>query len=225
MKSIDFARNDHDLFPILQEATSDEKAILAEIISNKQSSSIDKNERDALKLAIELQNMGGDSFMNLLRRRGVSYREIVIDVADKVGVKVDKQDEIVKIEESIAVKVIDNYKEKLSEKERNQFDDVLRESLENQKLAMEAKNAAARSLMGTPALLAIGSFMLRRGAISAIPVAGQFLGALTGVASIVLAFTGTAYSVTIPAVLVVGSIRSRLVAENFMEQVKLLVFQ
>ncbi|HGW6715315.1 TPA: hypothetical protein ACNI1Y_005439, partial [Klebsiella pneumoniae] len=91
--------------------------------------------------------------MNLLRRRGVSYREIVIDVADKVGVKVDKQDEIVKIEESIAVKVIDNYKEKLSEKERNQFDDVLRESLENQKLAMEAKNAAARSLMGiTPAL-------------------------------------------------------------------------
>ncbi len=221
MKSIDFARNDHDLFPILQEATSDEKAILAEIISNKQSSSIDKNERDALKLAIELQNMG-DSFMNLLRRRGVSYREIVIDVADKVGVKVDKQDEIVKIEESIAVKVIDNYKEKLSEKERNQFDDVLRESLENQKLAMEAKNAAARSLMGiTPALLAIGSFMLRRGAISAIPVAGQFLGALTGVASIVLAFTGTAYSVTIPAVLVVGSIRSRLVAENFMEQVKL----
>jgi hypothetical protein len=51
---------------------------------------------------------------------------------------------------------------------------------------MEAKNAAARSLMGiTPALLAIGSFMLRRGAISAIPVAGQFLGALTGVASIV----------------------------------------
>ncbi|XFL57243.1 hypothetical protein AAHX49_25370 (plasmid) [Klebsiella pneumoniae] len=220
MKSIDFARNDHDLFPILQEATSDEKAILAEIISNKQSSSIDKNERDALKLAIELQR--GDSFMNLLRRRGVSYREIVIDVADKVGVKVDKQDEIVKIEESIAVKVIDNYKEKLSEKERNQFDDVLRESLENQKLAMEAKNAAARSLMGiTPALLAIGSFMLRRGAISAIPVAGQFLGALTGVASIVLAFTGTAYSVTIPAVLVVGSIRSRLVAENFMEQVKL----
>ncbi|MGF5229588.1 hypothetical protein ACQE50_26105, partial [Klebsiella pneumoniae] len=38
MKSIDFARNDQDLFPILQEATSDEKAILAEIISNKQSS-------------------------------------------------------------------------------------------------------------------------------------------------------------------------------------------
>ncbi|SSK20863.1 oxidoreductase [Klebsiella pneumoniae] len=218
MKSIDFARNDQDLFPILQEATSDEKAILAEIISNKQSSSIDKNERDALKLTIELQNMGGDSFMNLLRRRGVSYREIVIDVADKVGVKVDKQDEIVKRD----VKVIDNYKEKLSEKERNQFDDVLRESLENQKLAMEAKNAAARSLIGiTPALLAIGSFMLRRGAISAIPVAGQFLGVLTGVASIVLAFTGTAYSVTIPAVLVVGSIRSRLVAENFMEQVKL----
>lgn len=87
---------------------------------------------------------------------------------------------------------------------------------------MDAKNAAARSIIGmTPALLAIGSFILRRGAITTIPVAGQFLGVITGVASVVLAFTGTAYSVTIPSVLIVGSIRSRLIAEKFATQVEL----
>lgn len=222
MKSIDFARNDKDLYPILHQATLHEKAFLAEIISSKHSSSIDRNERDTLKLAIELQSMGGDSLMNLFRRRGVDYRQIVVDVASKVGAKINSQGDIMKMEELIAEKVIEDYKEKLSEKERDEFEAILRESLEDQKLAMDAKNAAARSLMAmTPALLAIGGFILRRGAVAAIPVAGQFLGVLTGVASIVLAFTGTAYSVTIPSVLIIGSIRSRLVAEKFAAQVKL----
>ncbi|MEI7086345.1 hypothetical protein WCU61_09730 [Pectobacterium versatile] len=222
MKSIDFARNDKELYPVLQQATSDEKAFLAEIIADKHSSSIDSDERDALKLTIELQNMGGDSLVNLFRRRGVGYREIAVDVADKVGVKVDLQGDIMKIEELIAEKVIEGYKEKLSEKERNEFEMILRENFENQKLAMGVKNAAARSLIGmTPALLAIGSFILQRGAVATIPVVGQFLGVLTGVTSAVLAFTGTAYSVTVPSVLIIGSIRSRLIAEKFAAQVEL----
>ncbi len=222
MKNIDFARNDIDLYPVLQQATLDEKAFLAEIISDKYSSSIDKNELDALKLTIELQRMGGDSLVNLFRNRGVSYREIAVDVATKVGAKIDSKSNIIKIEELIAERVIEGYKEKLTEKERNEFEVVLRESIENGKQAMDAKNAAARSIIGmTPALLAIGSFILRRGAITTIPVAGQFLGVITGVASVVLAFTGTAYSVTIPSVLIVGSIRSRLIAEKFAAQVEL----
>ncbi|QBH95276.1 hypothetical protein EKN56_01960 [Limnobaculum zhutongyuii] len=222
MKRIDFARNDKDLYPVLQQASSDEKAFLAEIIAGKHSSNIDKNERDALKLAIELQSMGGDSLMNLFRQRGVGYREIVADVAGKVGVKIDLQGDIIKIEELIAEKVIEGYKEKLSEKERDEFEKVLRECFEDQNLAMDAKNAAARSLIGiTPILLAVGGLILQRGAVVAIPVAGQFLGVLTGVASVALAFTGTAYSVTIPSVLIVGSIRSRLIAENFSAQVEL----
>jgi uncharacterized protein YaaW (UPF0174 family) len=48
----------------------------------------------------------------------------------------------------------------------------------------------------------------------ALPGVGQFFGVLTGVAGVLFAFTGTAYSVTIPAVLFVGSIRSRLLAEE-----------
>lgn len=222
MKKINFARNDSNLYPLLLQATNDEKAFLAEIISNKHSSGITKDELDPQKLAIELHDMGGDSVINLLRRHGVCYQEIVFDVASKVGVKVDNNSDLMKIEEKIAEKVITDYKKKLSQSEREEFEQVLRESLNDQKMRMDAKNVAARSLGGmTPALMAIGGFIARRGAIAAIPVAGQFIGVLTGVIGIVFAFTGTAYSVTVPAVLIVGSIRSRLAAEKFAAEVEL----
>ncbi|MFZ4833830.1 hypothetical protein [Rouxiella sp. Mn2063] len=221
MKNIDFARNDKDIYSVLVQATNEEKAFLAEIISNKYSSGITKDERDPLKLVSELHSMGGDSVMNLLRRRGVNYREIVEDVASKVGIKVDSKNELMKIEEKIAEKVITDYKKKLSAHEREKFEEVLRESLNN-KLSMDAKNAAARSIGSmTPALMAVGGFILRRGAIAAIPVAGQFIGVLTGVIGVIFAFTGTAYSVTIPAVLIIGSIRARLAAEKFADEVDL----
>jgi len=222
MKSIDFARDDRDLYPLLQQATNEEKAFLAEIIANKLSSGISKDERCPLKLTMELQSMGGDSVINLLRRRGVQYRKIVADVASKVSVESDSSDSLMKTEEKIAEKVIADYKNKLSETERSEFEKVLRESLADQKLRMGINHAAARSLGSmTPALLAVGGFILKRGAVAAIPVAGQFLGVLTGVIGIIFAFTGTAYSVTVPAVLVIGSIRARLAAEQFASEVNL----
>lgn len=222
MKNIDFARDDADLYPLLQQATNEEKAFLAEIISGKYSAGISKDERCPLKLTMELQSMGGDSVMNLLRRRGVQYRKVLADVASKVAIETDSSDSLMKIEEKVAEKVITDYKNKLSETERAEFEQVLRENLASQKLSMGITHAAARSVGGmAPALLAVGGFILQRGAIAAIPVAGQFLGVLTGVVGIIFAFTGTAYSVTVPAVLVIGSIRARLAAEQFAAEVNL----
>ncbi|CAK9884249.1 MAG: hypothetical protein XXXJIFNMEKO3_00631 [Candidatus Erwinia impunctatus] len=222
MKNIDFARNDEDLYPLLLQAFEAEKAFLAEVLANKFSSGVTKAERDPLKLTIELHSMGGDSVMNLIRRRGVSYREIVGDVASKVGVKIDEETPLIKAEELIAEKVINNYKEKLAATEREAFEQLLRENLDDQKMMMDAKHAAARGIsMVTPALMAVGGFILKRGAVAAIPVAGQFIGVLTGVVSLVFAFTGTAYSVTVPAVLIVGSIRARLAAESYLAEVDL----
>jgi len=144
MKSIDFAREDKDLYPLLQQATNEEKAFLAEIIADKLSSAISKDERCPLKLTMELQSMGGDSVINLLRGRGVQYRKIVEDVADKVSVESDSGDSLMKTEEKIAEKVIADYKNKLSETERSEFEKVLRESLADQKLRMGLNHAAAR---------------------------------------------------------------------------------
>lgn len=222
MKNIDFARQDTDLYPLLQQATCQEKAFLAEIIAKKYSAGIGPDERCPLKLTLELQRMGGDTVVNLLRRRGVNYRTIVSDVANKTGVKIDSSDPLMKTEEKIAEKVIADYKTKLSDTDRAEFDQILRDNLITQQQRMGITHAAARSLGGvTPALLAIGGFILKRGAIAAIPVAGQFLGLLSGVVGLIFAFTGTAYSVTIPAVLIIGSIRARLAAEQFASEVDL----
>jgi uncharacterized protein YaaW (UPF0174 family) len=211
MKKIDLARNDQDLYPLLLKANDQEKAVIAEVIASKNSADIDKEERDPLKLTLELQSMGGDSVMNLLRGHGVNYREIVADVADKVGLKIETESDLIDIEEKIAEKVISEYMAKLSESERIAFEKVLQGSLEDQKMF----SAATRSMVGvTPALMAISTFVLQRGGLMAIPGVGQFFGVLTGVAGVLFAFTGTAYSVTIPAVLFVGSIRSRLLAEE-----------
>ena len=222
MKNIDFARDDGDLYPLLLQATEEEKAFLAEILSGKHSSSIRCTERCPLKLTMELQSMGGDSVMNLLRRRGVRYRQIVTDVANKVAVKYTPDDLLMKTEEKIAEKVIADYKNKLSETERSEFEKILRETLADQKRRMGVNHVAARGVGGmAPALLAVGGFILQRGAIAAIPVVGQFLGVLAGIIGIIFAFTGTAYSVTVPAVLVVGSIRARLMAEQFSSEINL----
>lgn len=77
--------------------------------------------REPLKLAIELQRMGGDSFMNLARGHGVSYRQIAEDVAQRLGIKFDESLETValaEIETRVAQKLIEQYKDKLSNADR-----------------------------------------------------------------------------------------------------------
>lgn len=216
MKKIDFARNDDDLYPLLQKATDSELAILADTLADKMSADIDKDERDPLKLTIELQSMGGDSVINLFRRRGVQYREILDDVADKLSVKNAKNEPILKIEELVAEKLIENFKKKLSEQERKKFEQELKNAVNDQDAQANAKRAAAQAVVGgvAPVLVAIGGFMLQRGAIVAIPGVGQVAGLIAAVAGGVVAFSGTAYSVTVPSVLIIGVIRARIETEK-----------
>ncbi|MCC1668706.1 hypothetical protein KSI78_24150, partial [Salmonella enterica subsp. enterica serovar Indiana] len=84
-----FAEEDVELFPALVQARPEELKFLAELMAQKRSASIDADVREPLKLAIELQRMGGDSFMNIARGHGVSYRQIAEDVAQRLGIKFD----------------------------------------------------------------------------------------------------------------------------------------
>jgi len=88
-----FVKGDEDLYPILTQAKDNELEILAEIISNKFSSSIDKNCRSPLKIASEIQLIGGNCIANKIRGHGVCYREIVLDVASAIEVENIKKDE------------------------------------------------------------------------------------------------------------------------------------
>jgi len=215
MKKIDFARNDKNLYPILKQATDSELELLADTLAGKYSAGIGKNERDPLKLAIELQSMGGDSVANLFRRKGVEYSEILKDVVDKLGIKNTVNKPILKVEELVAEKLIENFKEKLSEQERAKFEQELKNAVNSQGALMNAKHAAAQAAVGVaPVLLGIGGLLLKQGAKAAIPGIGPGIAIVATVVSSVFAFSGTAYSVTIPSVLIIGVIRARIETEK-----------
>ena len=120
-----FAEADVDLYPALVQARPEELKFLAELMAQKRSAAIDASVREPLKLAIELQRMGGDSFMNLARGHGVGYRQIAEDVAQRLGIKFDQPLEhvaLAEIEGQVAETLIEQYKDKLSRADRQAFE-------------------------------------------------------------------------------------------------------
>ncbi|ARB29206.1 DUF726 domain-containing protein [Pseudomonas tolaasii] len=223
-----FAEEDLELFPALVQARPDELKFLAELMAQKRSASIDADVREPLKLAIELQRMGGDTFMNLARGHGVGYRQIAEDVARRLGVKFDEPTGTVAladIEAQVAEKLIEQYRDKLSSADRKAFDAELKAAAQKEQglfNRIDVGRSATAALSGT-ALAGLTGFMLRRGAATAIPVVGQALAAAMLLVTGVRAFSGPAYSITTLAVLVVGLIRQRMEREALNQEMDLVV--
>ena len=223
-----FAEEDVALFPALVQARPEELKFLAELMAQKRSASIDASVREPLKLAIELQRMGGDSFMNLARGHGVSYRQIAEDVAQRLGIKFDEPVESValaEIEAQVAQTLIEQYKDKLSGADRQAFDAELKAAAQREQglfTRFDLGRSATTALSGT-ALAGLTGFILRRGAATAIPVVGQVLAAAMLLVSGVRAFSGPAYSITTLTVLVVGMIRQRMEREALNQEMDLAV--
>lgn len=223
-----FAEEDADLLPMLMQARPDELKFLAELMAQKRSASIDAGVRDPLKLAIELQRMGGDSFMNLTRGHGVAYRQIAEAVAQRLGIKFDAaiaSVALADIEGQVAEKLIEQYQDKLSGADRQAFDAELKAAMQKEQglfTRLDLGRSATTALSGT-ALAGLTGFMLRRGAATAIPVVGQALAAAMLLVSGVRAFSGPAYSITTLAVLVIGVIRQRLEREALNQELDLVV--
>ncbi len=223
-----FAEEDVDLYPVLLQARAPELQFLAELMAAKRSATIAADVRDPLQLAIELQRMGGDSFMNLARGHGVSYRQLAQDVALRVGIKFDQPIDsvsLVSLEERVAETLIEQYKDKLSLADRQVFEAELRAAAQKEQgffHRFDVGRSANTALSGT-ALAGLTGFILRRGAATAIPVVGQALAAAMLLVSGVRAFSGPAYSITTLAVLVLGVIRQRMEREALNQEMDLVV--
>ena len=89
----------------------------------------------------ELQNYGGDSFMNFFRGHGVTYREILEDVCDKLDVNYNKASSTELIEQYLLQKFLIMSVDKMTE------DDVkhLSENLTKAKLIDQLKVLKAGS--------------------------------------------------------------------------------
>lgn len=222
-----FAEDDNDLFPLLMQAREHELKFFAELMAQKHSASVDASVREPLKLAIELQRMGGDSFMNLARGHGVSYRQLAQDVAQRVGVRFDEPLEkvaLADLEAQVAERLIEQYKDKLSHADRQVFEAELKAAAQKEQgffNRFDVRSSATTALGGT-ALAGLTGFILRRGAVTAIPVAGQALAAAMLLVTGVRAFSGPAYSITTLAVLVLGVIRERMEREALNQELDLV---
>jgi uncharacterized protein YaaW (UPF0174 family) len=179
------------------------------------------------KIAAELQKYGGNSFANLLRGgMGVPYREIVTDVAEKLGAKYRSFDSTEEIEDSLMMKVLEEGLRNMSPQEKLKlfqemeidppstfsggtvvqiFQGVFRAGgFKSYQLTVIIANAVLKSLIGRGLSLA-GNAMLTRGmAILTGPIGW----AISGI-WVAMDIAGPAYRVTTPAVFEIAYLRKK----------------
>ena len=68
----------------------------------------------------ELSLFGGNSFANFFRGHGVSYREMLIDVCDKLKVPYNKESKIERIESCLLQKILVDSWENLTEEQKSE---------------------------------------------------------------------------------------------------------
>lgn len=190
-----FAVNDIVLYLLLYHASLDEKNILVHILRQKFSASISEGEVCAIKLTHELQLMGGDSIANIARGHGVCYREILYDAATMLEISNPELFGFVFLEEAVFNKVISLIKNSLGSRlnrGKNKYSDVLN----GFGLDGELGDMTIRTRLSLNSFLLIGDFIARN-------VKGF------GVDS----FSGPAFSVTIPSIMLLCYIRKRVSLE------------
>lgn len=159
-------------------------------------------------IAGELQHFGGDSIANTLRRHGKFYRAILLDVCKRLKAKVDKQLSTPQIEQQLLAHFLQHSWNKLNAEQKAQFlaavecrshelDSLMAHLLRHRKLSEGV------TLLLDERLTAI----LRTHA--AVSVIGHGLVRGAGLNS-VKAVSGSAYRVTIPAVLHIACLRQML---------------
>jgi uncharacterized protein YaaW (UPF0174 family) len=215
---IGFIENDPDLYQILLRAKDDELQLLAKIISQKASSSIDDSCRSPLAIASEIQLMGGNSVANLFRGHGVGYKEIVLDVAEKIGV--DKNilsrtgNSVPYMETEIIETLFTKFEPEMNESDRENLYSKLERASTDTRYILIAQALLPHllrefNLQGVVELALI--IAASRAVVAWVPVVG-WLSAGVGA---VLELSSTAYSVTIPCVVIIGLIRAKIHEEEF----------
>jgi len=179
------------------------------------------------EIAAEIQCFGANTFATMYRKgKGVLYREVLTDVCRKIKVKYDKNASTVDIESALLMKILSDSVKKMNDEELRNFagtlglanadtinTEILLGTLQltifaggalSLELALVAANAVARFFLGRGLALA-GDVALSRG----ISVLGGPVGLiLTGVWTAV-DIAGPAYRVTIPAVILVATLRRK----------------
>ncbi|MES3499789.1 hypothetical protein QDQ38_11180 [Citrobacter portucalensis] len=149
---------------------------------------------ETLRLLVrELQHFGGNTFVNLFRRNGVSYSEIVDDVASHLKMKVPATASVEEKEALIIDSVFTSSWQKMSDDERSQ---ILRD------MDISASVSLDIPVWQRAALVANGLAQTTAGKVLPLIAGlgiGRVLGVLTGPVGLAITGLYTAYDISNPA--------------------------
>ena len=180
-------------------------------------------------IAAEIQCFGGNTFATIFRGgKGVKYREVLIDVCDKMKVNYNKSSSVEMIEQCLLLKVLSDALEQMSPEQLKEFasevgvkntNGITSEALvsafqvifraggfKSYQLTLIIANAILKALIGR-GLSFGGNILLTR---TMAVLTGPIGWAITAIWTLV-DIGGTAYRVTIPAVIHVAALRSKAI--------------
>lgn len=179
----------------------------------------------------EIQKFGGNTLLNTFRGLGVSYHEVLCDVADKMKVPCKKTQSTELVEAHLLAKVLEDAWEKMSEEERKNLLDeagnacglkfgglgaaaliqIFRAGgFKSYQFALIVVNAVAKAILGHGLKFAGNIYLTRLLAVLAGPVGWIITGVWTA-----FDFAAPAYRVTIPACIYIAALRMMKANEKF----------
>jgi len=183
-------------------------------------------------IAAEIQCFGANTFATLFRGgEGVKYKEILMDVCDKMEVNYNKDSSVEKIEGNLLMKILTDALEKMSPEELKElaeatgvkntsgvtaetmvgvFQAVFRMGgFKSYQLTLIIVNAVLKALIGRGLSLAGNAALTRTMALLTGPIGWVLTGLWTAID-----IAGAAYRVTIPAVIQIAALRQKYLYEK-----------
>lgn len=188
-------------------------------------------------IAAEIQCFGANTFATIFRGgKGVVYKEILMDVCDKMKVNYNKESNTEKIENNLLMKILTDALEKMTSEELRElaqavglenvsilnpeafvgvFQAVFRAGgFKSYQLTLIIVNAILKALIGRGLSFAGNAALTRTMAVLTGPIGWVITGVWTAVD-----IASPAYRVTIPAVIQVAALRQKFLYEKQAGQV------
>lgn len=175
----------------------------------------------------EIQRFGGNTWVNLVRGGGVSYEEVVQDVASEIGAKFPQGSDCEAMERAIITKVIEKAWDKMSAEERADFAAGMHIPAKGPaalaailaaaelggfatfQIAASVANAVARQLIGKGLAFGANATLMQGLGVLVGPI-GWAVTALWLAADL----AGPAYRVTVSCVLHIAYLRQKVTLKN-----------